>query len=78
MQATMCPTNAAMPREAYIEFLAGQLISFMTGVLDPVAQCNFFDTLEISDETIHNGVQTENRYAANGWQRCTPALCSSI
>ena len=74
----MCPSDPDMPRESYIQFLAGQLTSFMTGVLDPISQCYYFDTLEISDSAIHNGVDTENFYAANGWQRCTPVLCSSI
>nr|CAH0100765.1 unnamed protein product [Daphnia galeata] len=70
--AQFCPSDPNAPKPEYIQFLTGEIISFINGVLDPVGNCALFDYLETSG---HVGVNTENDYVSNGWQRCTPLQC---
>lgn len=44
----------------------------MHGIMDPINNCYLFDHLETSGLA---GIQTENDYASNGWERCTPLYC---
>jgi hypothetical protein len=41
-------------------------------VLEPVEKCAFFDYLEMSGLV---GINTENDYVSNGWERCSPLQC---
>uniref|UniRef100_A0A0P6DNC3 Arylacetamide deacetylase n=1 Tax=Daphnia magna TaxID=35525 RepID=A0A0P6DNC3_9CRUS len=67
-----CPSDPNVPKEEYIQFLTGEIISFMNGVLEPVGNCALFDYLETSGLV---GINTENDYVSNGWDRCTPLQC---
>ena len=67
-----CKSNPDAPKDDYIQFLAGEIVSFVNAVLDPIGNCAFFNYLEASGLV---GVDTLNDYAANGWERCTPLQC---
>jgi hypothetical protein len=41
-------------------------------VLEPVEKCAFFDYLEMSGLV---GINTENDFVSNGWERCSPLQC---
>ncbi|EFX74152.1 hypothetical protein DAPPUDRAFT_109234 [Daphnia pulex] len=67
-----CPSDPSAPKEEYIQFLTGEIISFINGVLGPVEKCAFFDYLEMSGLV---GINTENDFVSNGWERCSPLQC---
>ncbi|XP_057366130.1 uncharacterized protein LOC130686987 [Daphnia carinata] len=67
-----CPSDPETPKYDYIQFLVGEIVSFVNGVLDPVGNCALFDNLETTGLV---GVNTENEFASNGWQRCSPLQC---
>lgn len=67
-----CPSDPETPKYDYIQFLVGEIVSFVNGVLDPVGNCALFDNLETNGLV---GVNTENEFASNGWQRCSPLQC---
>lgn len=69
----LCPTDPDSPKDDYIQFLAGETVAFMYGVLEPVNNCDLFLYLEQSGL---NGINTLNEFAANGWERCTPLQCT--
>lgn len=67
-----CPSDPDTPKYDYIQFLVGEIVSFVNGFLDPVGNCALFDNLETTGLV---GVNTENEFASNGWQRCSPLQC---
>ena len=68
----LCVTDDQVDRQPYRRFVAGSIVSFMRAIIDPVDSCYLLDYLESSR---HEGIQTENDFEANGWQRCTPTQC---
>ena len=68
-----CVTMHDPPKEPYRNFVAGAIVSFIRAIIDPVDSCYLLDNLETSGIL---GVQTENEFQDNGWQRCTPTRCS--
>lgn len=68
-----CTTNPDTPKDPYIRFVAGESVAFMFGILDPVANCDYFKFLETSGNA---GIYTENEYRADdNWTKCTPTRC---
>ena len=67
-------TNPDTEKQPYIYYVAGATISFMKGVLDPIANCAYFDNLEFSGIL---GIETLNEYRGNGWRRCSPLQCTN-
>ena len=64
-----CTTNPDTPKEPYIRFVAGESVAFMFGILDPIANCDYFQYLETSGNV---GIFTENEFIAyDGWTKCT-------
>lgn len=70
--AQFCPNDPNAPKPEYIQFLTGEIVSFINAVLDPVGNCALFDNLEKSGLV---GINTLNDFASNGWDRCTPSEC---
>lgn len=71
----LCGNNPKSPKKEYKQFVGGQTVSFMNAVLDPMNSCHLFDNLEASGIL---GIETENDYAANGWQRCSALRCERV
>jgi len=57
----------------YINYVAGAIVSFMKGAVDPILDCDYFDYLTTTGNL---GVDTLNEFADNGWIKCRPLGCS--
>lgn len=70
-----CQTDPSIPKEDYINFVAGQIVAFILGVVDPAGNCRLFDYLE-TDGILN--IETLNEFTDNGWDRCSQFQCINL